>query len=157
MVETGSDEEQWKRFDASMRVLDGKVPYVLALGNHDYGKAADTKGTTLFDRYFPAERFAKLPHLATSAGDVGNSYRTFRVGGRDWLIVTLPFVLSDAQLAGAERVVAQHPEHRGGRAHHSYLTTRAATRAASGSGKPWSSGTPTSHSSSVGTCPRCIL
>lgn len=122
MVETGSDEEQWKRFDAGMRVLDGKVPYVLALGNHDYGKAAGTKGTTLFDRYFPAERFAKLPHLATSAGDAGNSYRTFRAGGRNWLIVTLPFALSDAQLAGADRVVAQHPEHRVIVLTHSYLT-----------------------------------
>lgn len=122
MVQTGSDEEQWKRFDASMRVLDGKMPYVLALGNHDYGKAADTKGTTLFDRYFPAERFAKLPHLATAAGDRGNSYRTFQAGGMDWLIVALPFVLSDAQLEGADRIVSQHPEHRVIVLTHSYLT-----------------------------------
>lgn len=123
MVEVGGDEEQWKRFDAGMKVLDGKVPYVLALGNHDYGKGGPDKGgTALFDKYFPTERFAKLPCIPTGEEDRRNSYRTFRAGGMDWLIVAMPFQLTDALLAGADRVVAAHPDHRVIVLTHSYLT-----------------------------------
>jgi hypothetical protein len=122
MVQTGDDESQWRNFDASMKVLDGKVPYVLAMGNHDYGKAPGRRGRTLFDRYFPANRFEKLPHVPTASADQGNDYRTFHAADRDWLIVAMPFLPSEGQLDGADRVVAQHPRHRTIILTHSYLT-----------------------------------
>ncbi len=31
-------EEQWKNAARAMKELDGKVPYCLTTGNHDYGK-----------------------------------------------------------------------------------------------------------------------
>jgi Calcineurin-like phosphoesterase len=122
MVNVGNDRQQWANFDASMRVLDGKVPYVLAVGNHDFDKIAGNRSTVLFDKHFPAERFSKLPSFPTKEPDKANSYRTFSAAGAHWLIVAMPFLPTDAQLEGANRVVTEHPDHRVIVLTHSYLT-----------------------------------
>ena len=122
MVEHGNSEQEWKNFDASMQVLDGKVPYVLAVGNHDFDKIAGTRSTVMFDKYFPPERFSKLPSYPTKDADKANSYRTFSAAGINWLIVTMPFLPTDEQLEGANRVVKGHPNHRVIVLTHSYLT-----------------------------------
>ena len=44
-----------------MQVLDGKMPYVLAVGNHDIDKIVGKRSAVLFGRHFSAERFSKLP------------------------------------------------------------------------------------------------
>ena len=45
---------QWTNASHSMHLLDLKVPYALAVGNHDYpgGGGAISRDTTLFDTYF---------------------------------------------------------------------------------------------------------
>ena len=100
----------------------GKVPYVLAVGNHDFDNIAGKRSTVLFDKHFPAERFSKLPSYPTKDADKANSYRTFSAGGIKWLIVTMPFLPTDGQLEGANRVVKEHPDHRVIVLTHSYLT-----------------------------------
>lgn len=122
MVNVSSDKRQWDNFDASMQVLDGKVSYVLAVGNHDFETIAGKRSTVLFDKHFPAERFSKLPSFPTKEADEANSYRTFSAGGIKWLIVTMPFLPTDGQLEGANRVVKEHPDHRVIVLTHSYLT-----------------------------------
>ncbi|MGA2030714.1 MAG: metallophosphoesterase [Thermoguttaceae bacterium] len=122
MVNVANDKQQWENFDASMQVLDGKTPYVLALGNHDFDNIAGKRSTVLFDKHFPAERFRRLPSFPTKETDKANSYRTFSAAGTDWLIVAMPFLPTDAQLQGANRVVSQHPDHRVIVLTHSYLT-----------------------------------
>jgi hypothetical protein len=121
MVQNAGEEAEWKNFDAGIRPLDGKVPYLVVLGNHDIPKSARGRNVPLFEKYFPAERFAKLPSLPTAAADKANSYRTFSAGGTDWLIVGMPFSPTDGELAGANRVVAAHPERRVIVLTHSYL------------------------------------
>ena len=122
MVDVGRDRQQWENFDASMKVLDGKVPYVLVLGNHDFDKIGGKRSTALFDQYFPAERFSKLPSFPSREADKANRYRTFSAGGIQWLIVAMPFLPTDAQLEGANRVVAEHTNDRVIVLTHSYLT-----------------------------------
>lgn len=122
MVNVGHNKRQWDNFDASMTVLDGKMPYVLAVGNHDFDKIAGKRSTVLFDQHFPAERFSKLPSFPTKGADKANTYRTFSAAGIDWLIVAMPFLPTDAQLEGANRVVKEHPDHRVIVLTHSYLT-----------------------------------
>ena len=122
MVDVAHDKQQWENFDASMKVVDGKVPYILALGNHDFDKIAGKRSTVLFDQYFPAERFSKLPSFRSQEADKANSYRTFSAGGMKWLIVAMPFLPTDAELEGANRVVADHADHRVIVLTHSYLT-----------------------------------
>ena len=49
IVDAGGSLTQWQNADAAVRLLDGKVPYMMAIGNHDYdqnnpaGRTASTK------------------------------------------------------------------------------------------------------------------
>jgi len=36
IVDGGGDLTQWQNADAAVRLLNGKVPYMMAIGNHDY-------------------------------------------------------------------------------------------------------------------------
>src|SRR5690606_13232266 len=49
-------EAEWKVIQAAFAKLDSKVPYVLAVGNHDMGSApgkiADNRDTRLFNTWF---------------------------------------------------------------------------------------------------------
>src|SRR5919112_510441 len=47
IVDLGEDAAQWKNADAAMKRLDGKMPYVAVIGNHDY----DTKNVSLRTAY----------------------------------------------------------------------------------------------------------
>ncbi|MDL2322508.1 metallophosphoesterase [Bacteroidales bacterium OttesenSCG-928-A17] len=48
--------EQWKSISRSFERLDGVIPYINCLGNHDYGYKAAEKRVTNFNTYFPLER-----------------------------------------------------------------------------------------------------
>ncbi len=57
-----------------------------------------------------------------AAADKANAYRTFSAAGINWLIVAMPFLPTDGELEGANRVVKEHPDHRVIVLTHSYLT-----------------------------------
>ncbi|MGO3706491.1 MAG: metallophosphoesterase [Mesonia hippocampi] len=51
-----TSKQQWEAISESYKELDNKVPYVLSVGNHDYGyKSAENRNTN-FDKYFNVER-----------------------------------------------------------------------------------------------------
>src|SRR5205814_2933662 len=54
---------QWAVASASLHALDGKVPYVLAVGNHDLSWKQGRLGrdADLLNKYFPASALATLP------------------------------------------------------------------------------------------------
>lgn len=124
-VQTGGSEEEWKNIDAAMRVLDeGKVPYIVAVGNHDGDRLVPGKRTTLFNRTFSVERFRKMPGFGGNfpEGSNDNSYHTFAAGGKKWLILCLNFMPSNAEVAWGNEVIAKHPDHQIILLTHSYLT-----------------------------------
>jgi hypothetical protein len=125
MVERGADERMWNNFDHSMKRLEkGGVPYVLAVGNHDFGKPnGQTNRLTLFEQHFPVTRFNTLPSFGGSApeGSNANSYHVFRAGGVNWLVVSLVFNPPDYILDWAGRVIKAHPSHSVILLTHSYL------------------------------------
>ncbi len=124
MVESGSNDTDWRNFNAAMSLLDGKVPYILSVGNHDIGKAPDSPGTVKFNEYFPRKRFENLTGFGGTypAGKNDNSYHTFDAGGMLWLVVSLTFCPDDDTLKWANKVVARHPNHQTIVLTHSYLT-----------------------------------
>ncbi len=99
---------QWTNANTSLSVLDGMVPYALALGNHDLGTngSADTRDSTLFNTYFPVSRFSSLPTFGGvyEAGKLDNSFHLFTAGGADWLVLALEFGPRDGVLAWANEV-----------------------------------------------------
>jgi hypothetical protein len=57
--------EQWTVARQCMDRLHGRVPYGIAPGNHDHGRATQT---TLFQQFFGAARFAGMPWYGGAGG-----------------------------------------------------------------------------------------
>jgi hypothetical protein len=125
LVDRGTDPRMWDNLDAGLSRLEkGGVPYILAVGNHDYGRLpGGTNRLELFDRHFPVSRFEKLRGFGghAPAGSNANSYHAFRAGGVNWLVVSLEFNAADYLLDWANQVVAAHPNHSVIVLTHSYL------------------------------------
>jgi hypothetical protein len=109
--------QQWDNAVKAMKLLDGKVPYALVPGNHDYGpngNAADR--TTMFteERYFGiGSANSKQPSLGGffEADSTENSYHTFEAGGMKWLVIGLEWAPRDEAVAWANMIAADHPDH----------------------------------------------
>jgi hypothetical protein len=118
-------DAQWTNASHSMHPLDLKVPYALAIGNHDYpgGGGAISRDTTLFDTYFS---LTSLDWQTTFKGTyepatASNSYHLFEVNGESWLIVSLEFGPRDAVLEWANRVLQANPSAKAIVLTHAYL------------------------------------
>ena len=112
-ITNDSTDEQWNTADHAFRLLDHKVPYALAMGNHDYpgSGSVDSRDASKFDAHFPRSRLREQPGLlATFEPDtVVNAAYAFQAGGRPWLILTLEFGPRDAVLSWAGGVLDSMP------------------------------------------------
>jgi 3',5'-cyclic AMP phosphodiesterase CpdA len=91
---------EWDVAGSSMRVLDGKVPYVLVLGNHDVDY--DRQGA--INDYFNPE---SMPWITGTmiAGQIENNYALVDIGPRQWLVVGLEYGPRDAVITWADAVL----------------------------------------------------
>ncbi len=118
-----TDDVQWDVADECMAVLDrAQIPYAIAVGNHDTAAVtvgghaapgdvrANLRDTTLFNRYFPAERFRALRGQMEDH-KCDNSYHTFSAGGVDWLVLVMELWARQEAIDWAKTVVAEHPHH----------------------------------------------
>ncbi|WP_247716432.1 metallophosphoesterase [Sinomicrobium weinanense] len=112
-----NSKEEWETVRQAFRKLDGKVPYVLAVGNHDMGSApgkfADTRNTTLFNRYFPYSEMSGLPGFGGSfePDTMDNAWYTVKTGKIKWLVLSLEFGPRNKVLAWAGKIIEEHPDH----------------------------------------------
>jgi 3',5'-cyclic AMP phosphodiesterase CpdA len=105
-------DSQWTNASHSLHLLDLKVPYALAIGNHDYpgGGGAVSRDTTLFDKYFSLSSLDSPSFKGIyEPGSASNSYHLFEVDGQSWLIVSLEFGPRDAVLSWADRILKANP------------------------------------------------
>jgi hypothetical protein len=125
-ITNNGTRQQWERARESMRLLDGQVPYVLNLGNHDllsqWTGAASTRNSYLND-YFSAADFAKWPTYGgvMQEGRMDNSYHLFSAGGRDWIVISLAWAPEDDTVAWADGIMKKYPDRKGILVTHSYL------------------------------------
>ncbi|MFB3917702.1 MAG: metallophosphoesterase [Terriglobales bacterium] len=97
IVDGGGEGPQWNAADAAMRLLDNRVPYMLAMGNHDYDRndpAARTSHTVNFNKYFGPARYSGNSWYRGSfpSGSNENFYGTFTLEGKPFLVLVLePF------------------------------------------------------------------
>lgn len=109
--------EQWAVARQAMDRLHQRVPYAIALGNHDLRSSGNA---ALFQQYFPAERFAGFPWyggtpsagLDAKYGNNANSFQLFSAGGLDFVFLHLECNAPDAVLQWADRVLAEHAARR---------------------------------------------
>ena len=131
-----TSREMWESASRSMARLDGKVPYIISGGNHDYGYQKSENGRTKLPEYFPFERNScwrdcLVADFPNRNGDISMENAAFEFHDKNWgdiLVITTEFaprpdVLDWARdLAGSEKfrghkVIAMT---------HSYLKQRSA-------------------------------
>ncbi|MCU1219788.1 MAG: metallophosphoesterase [Candidatus Angelobacter sp.] len=110
IVDGGGDLTQWQNADAAVRLLSGKVPYMMAIGNHDYDQnnpSGRTASTRNFNSFFGPARYAGAAWYKGSfpAGSNENFYGVVNVNGRNYLIVVLEFAARDSALAWADGIL----------------------------------------------------
>ncbi len=112
-----NNDKEWKVIQAAFSRLNGKVPYVLAAGNHDMGSAdgkfADVRNSALFNNYFPYSQMSALPGFGGAAenGRIDNAYYIFKTGKINWLVITLEFGPRNNILDWAGSIIEKHPDH----------------------------------------------
>ena len=123
-ITNNNNPPQWEVAQRAMRLLDGRVPYAMAPGNHDYGPdgSASTRDT-LFNDYFPLERYSGWPTFGGvfEEGRLDNSYHLFSAGGADWIILALEWGPRDEVVAWAYKLLDRYSERRGIVITHAYL------------------------------------
>lgn len=108
-------KSQWESVSRSFGRLDGRVPYVTALGNHDYGYQSIENRKSNFNRYFPVDKNfqnqALLREVALNAEGIPTlENAVFEFSSpqhRKFLVLTLEFAPRDTILNWAIRVVNQ--------------------------------------------------
>ncbi len=110
IVDDGADPVQWQNADSAVRLIEGKLPYMMAIGNHDYdlahpaGRTASAQG---FNAHYGPARYAGASWYRGSfpAGSNENFYGVVNLNGRDFLILVLEFAPRDVALAWADGIL----------------------------------------------------
>src|SRR6056297_196152 len=117
---------EWENAVDALNRLDGKLPYFMALGNHDYsegGRCHDR--TTRFNDYFPLAKYEQLPNFGgvydKEPQRFVNSYHYFTANGRKFLVLALEFGPRADVIRWANEVVAQHQDHEAILITHAYM------------------------------------
>lgn len=124
-------EAEWKNAVIGLSKMDGEVPYVLAVGNHDMNQGS--VGTTLFNKHFPLSKFSGLATFGGNypTGKMDSSYHLLDAGGMGWLVLSLVHDPAADVLAWAMSVADKYPTRRVIVVTHAYLTP-AGTRGTEG-------------------------
>ncbi|CAK9037553.1 Alpha-L-fucosidase (Alpha-L-fucoside fucohydrolase) [Durusdinium trenchii] len=119
--------EQWDNALQSLSILDGKVPYAIAPGNHDYGPGGNGATRDSYHnepRYFgPGSPYAKQESIGGFYEDnkTDNSWHVFEAGGKQWLVLALEWGPRDEVVDWAKSVVESHPDHLAMLVTHAYM------------------------------------
>lgn len=121
VVNHASDPEEWNNAVSSMRILDGVVPYVLSVGNHDYDGG---RNSSAFNAAFPVGRYESMTTFGGvfEAGKLDNSFYLFSAGGVDFLVLSLEFGPRNEVLNWAVSVLSKYPGRRVILLTHAYLS-----------------------------------
>ncbi|WP_229258033.1 LamG-like jellyroll fold domain-containing protein [Duganella margarita] len=123
VVDQVGKPEQWKVADSAMQVLEAaKVPYSILAGNHDVLNDIDydsdpTKGTDTqrvlanepYLQWFSARRAQRQATFGARDDTGFHEYHIFKAQDQQFLVLSLSWRISDAGIAWARKVLADHP------------------------------------------------
>ncbi|MBB3676052.1 metallophosphoesterase [Modestobacter versicolor] len=117
VVDQVGQDVEWRTADAAMRTLDdADLPYSILAGNHDVRNSADDLFDDQYDLaqepfldWFGPDRAAEQSTYGGSDPTGMNSYHLFEAEGQQFMVLALSWRASDATLAWADQVMAQHP------------------------------------------------
>jgi hypothetical protein len=119
-----STDVEWRRAREAFGELDGRVPYAIVPGNHDYAPHGNAiSGTTGLNKYFSPSECAKWPTFGgvMEPGKIANSFHLFSAGGSDWIILALEWMPRDGTVQWANEVLAGYPQRKAILVTHAYL------------------------------------
>lgn len=100
---TNSDtDREWNDALKQISKLNGKIPYSLVRGNHD--------STEKFVKYFNNNTY-KNQFEGFYQDSINNSWRTFKAGKVNYLLITFDYGPSDDVLKWAAEIIENHPNH----------------------------------------------
>jgi VCBS repeat-containing protein len=114
MLRRGYSDFQAANADAALKNLDGKVPYTVSIGNHDYDNQFDDLdqhvSSANFTQWFGDARYQAISDsgFGGSSLDQRNHFSTFTAAGREFLVLSIEWEASDASLAWAQSVINAH-------------------------------------------------
>ena len=115
IVETAI-EEQFNQAKESLSYLDGIVPYIVTMGNHDRFWAqfprphiSNKVHYKFFHKTFPVSFFEAMPTFGGvfKKGQIENSYHFFDLGGTEYMVITLDHRPSEKILSWANKITTQ--------------------------------------------------
>ena len=116
IVQTATNVSEWQNADASVKLLDNaNIPYLLAIGNHDYSDSGSTSGRTAeatnFNTYFGPSRYQNYSWYKGQypSGSNENFYGVLNINGKQYLFLMLEFYPRDSAIAWANSVLAGYP------------------------------------------------
>jgi hypothetical protein len=115
IVNGGGEIYQWQNADAAMKTLDGVVPYMSVIGNHDYDQndpSKRTPSTVNFNNYFGPNRYSGQSWYkgTFTPGSNENFYGEFTFGSTTFLVIALEFMPRSAVLDWANNLIASNPD-----------------------------------------------
>ena len=125
-----NEHRQWRIARENMDRFHGRVPYAIAVGNHDMVRR--TGDSSLFQQYFGAERYADMPwyggtyegrpgHAPEVSGNNTNSYQLFSAVGLEFIIAHLECNAPDDVLEWLDEVLEAHRDRMAIVSTHMYL------------------------------------
>jgi hypothetical protein len=116
--------KEWDIAKKGFNILQGKVPYSFALGNHDMGskigKFADTRNTSLANAFFSSNDISNLV-ASFPKGKIDNLLSQFKIGEQKWMVLSLEFGPRNKTIAWANDMISKYPDHNFIVVTHAYL------------------------------------
>jgi 3',5'-cyclic AMP phosphodiesterase CpdA len=107
-VTDDNSDAQWEVAARALRKLDGQVPYVVALGNHDFGPGGSGGSReTGMTKWLPGRELNQCQRVETPDGP--------------WVVLALEFAPRDETVAWARALLAEHRDAQAALVTHTYL------------------------------------
>ena len=117
-ITQNNSRDEWAIAKKGFSFLDGKIPYNLALGNHDMGseagKFADNRDTNLANEFFPFKDYVKNARVIEvfPTNTIDNSCSEYNLLGDAWLVFSLEFGPRNRTLEWVNNLIKEHPKHK---------------------------------------------
>jgi carboxypeptidase family protein/calcineurin-like phosphoesterase family protein len=125
IVNDGASTAQEQNADAAIRLLDNAgIPYLLAIGNHDYnGANPKARNVTGFNHYFGPLRYSGKAYYKGNfpSGSNENFYGVLTINGKQMLFLILEYRPRSTSLDWADQVLAANADKEAIVVTHSYL------------------------------------
>jgi len=105
-------KSQWEAVSHAFNCLDGRVPYILAAGNHDYGYSNISVRKSNYNKYFPVDKNFKTQELLREVSLNAEGIPTMENAafefssprGRKFVLFNLEFAPRDTVLGWAKKI-----------------------------------------------------